>query len=266
MKLKFNPLTSCFDMVGEDGISYVVEAANFAALPATGLSGVIYVTINNGVLYRWGGTQYSEVSASLALGETASTAYRGDRGKIAYDHSQITGADPHGSVTAQRVADLTSNSVLATPVDADVFPVIVGGGQRKTTWAVIKSTLKTYFDAIYAPAWANFTPTITSELGAFTAVSATCRYIKIGTTVHFNMRITITTVGTATGFVQATLPFAPRTAETVGNFNCIGINVAINTVLIGFVSAEIFSILNYAGTSPIAAGVVLRLSGTYESV
>ena len=30
------------------------------------------------------------MSSSLALGETSSTAYRGDRGKIAYDHSQVT--------------------------------------------------------------------------------------------------------------------------------------------------------------------------------
>ena len=38
-----------------------------------------------------------EISASLALGETESTAYRGDRGKIAYDHSQITNGNPHGT-------------------------------------------------------------------------------------------------------------------------------------------------------------------------
>jgi len=34
--------------------------------------------------------------SNLALGETASTAYRGDRGKVAYDHSQQTG-NPHGT-------------------------------------------------------------------------------------------------------------------------------------------------------------------------
>ena len=34
--------------------------------------------------------------SGLALGETSSTAYRGDRGKIAYDHSQTTG-NPHGT-------------------------------------------------------------------------------------------------------------------------------------------------------------------------
>ena len=34
--------------------------------------------------------------SGLALGETSSTAYRGDRGKIAYDHSQTIG-NPHGT-------------------------------------------------------------------------------------------------------------------------------------------------------------------------
>lgn len=37
--------------------------------------------------------------SNLALGETATTAYRGDRGKIAYDHSQTTG-NPHSTTPA----------------------------------------------------------------------------------------------------------------------------------------------------------------------
>jgi hypothetical protein len=38
--------------------------------------------------------------SGVALGETASTAYRGDRGKQAYDHSQATG-NPHSTTAAQ---------------------------------------------------------------------------------------------------------------------------------------------------------------------
>ena len=74
----------------------VVEYANFAALPATGETGKIYVTLDDNLTYRWGGSEYVEISKSLALGETASTAYRGNRGKTAYDHSQTTG-NPHGT-------------------------------------------------------------------------------------------------------------------------------------------------------------------------
>lgn len=78
----------------------VIEAANFAGLPASGTSGVIYVTLDTNLTYRWSGSAYVEISQSLALGETSATAYRGDRGKTAYDHSQQTAANPHGTTFA----------------------------------------------------------------------------------------------------------------------------------------------------------------------
>jgi len=40
-------------------------------------------------------------TSNLALGETSSTAYRGDRGKTSYDHSQLTASNPHGTTYAQ---------------------------------------------------------------------------------------------------------------------------------------------------------------------
>lgn len=36
----------------------------------------------------------------VSLGETSTTAYRGDRGKTAYDHSQVTTGNPHGTTAA----------------------------------------------------------------------------------------------------------------------------------------------------------------------
>lgn len=79
----------------------VIEVANFAALPITGESGKIYITQDDNLTYRWSGTGYAEISKSLALGETSSTAYRGDRGKIAYDHSQIVAGNPHGTTASE---------------------------------------------------------------------------------------------------------------------------------------------------------------------
>ena len=58
----------------------VIEAANFAALPAEGEGGKIYVTLDDNKTYRWGGTTYVEISAGLALGETQGTAYEGSKG------------------------------------------------------------------------------------------------------------------------------------------------------------------------------------------
>lgn len=74
----------------------VIEVANFAALPVTGESGKIYITQDDNKTWRWTGSGYAEISSSLALGETSATAYRGDRGKTAYDHSQTNG-NPHGT-------------------------------------------------------------------------------------------------------------------------------------------------------------------------
>ena len=56
----------------------------------------IYINISNNTTWRWSGTALVQMNAGLTLGETSSTAYRGDRGKIAYDHSQSTG-NPHNT-------------------------------------------------------------------------------------------------------------------------------------------------------------------------
>ena len=79
----------------------VVEYANLAAFPGTGESGKIYVALDTLLTYRWSGSAYVEISQSLALGETSTTAYRGDRGKTAFDHTSLTN-NPH-SVTAAQV-------------------------------------------------------------------------------------------------------------------------------------------------------------------
>ena len=58
----------------------VIEAANKAALPKTGESGKIYVTLNDNKTYRWSGTAYVEISASIVIGTTTGTAYDGALG------------------------------------------------------------------------------------------------------------------------------------------------------------------------------------------
>lgn len=67
-------------------------------------SGKIYIDTNTNVTYRWNGSAYLELGggsggSGLVLGETSSTAHRGDHGKAAYDHSVSTG-NPHNSTTS----------------------------------------------------------------------------------------------------------------------------------------------------------------------
>jgi len=164
----------------------VLEYANLAAFPVTGVTEKIYVAQDTNLTYRWTGSAYGALNPSLALGETSATAYRGDRGKTAYDHSQSSG-NPHGATTADiadstnkryvtdvdltdignlsgtntgdetasRIATIGHGATLdASPIDADEIMGMDSAnsfGLIRTTWTTIKAFLKTYFDTLYAP-------------------------------------------------------------------------------------------------------------------
>ena len=82
----------------------VLEYANLASFPLLGEASKLYIAIDTNLVYRWGGSTYAVTSSSLALGETSTTAYYGDKGKTAYDHSQATG-NPHNLPVANTSAD-----------------------------------------------------------------------------------------------------------------------------------------------------------------
>ena len=68
-------------------VDEVLEFSNRDDFPLTGKSGIIYIDTNTNLTYRWGGSDYIEISPSLALGTTSSTAFRGDYGNTAYSHA-----------------------------------------------------------------------------------------------------------------------------------------------------------------------------------
>ena len=110
-KVPSSQLPSYVDDVIEgykSGADFFEDSAHTASKKITGETGKIYVDLSTNVTYRWSGTAYVEISASLALGETGATAYRGDRGKIAYDHSQSA----HARTDATAVASSTTNGKI----------------------------------------------------------------------------------------------------------------------------------------------------------
>jgi hypothetical protein len=92
-------------------IGEILEFETFEEFPFEGTAERIYIAKDTNITYRWSGTQYVEISQSLALGETSESAYRGDRGKIAYDHSQIVTGNPHGT---------NATDVGAEPANANI--------------------------------------------------------------------------------------------------------------------------------------------------
>ena len=62
-------------------VDEILEYASISEFPQEGGTAKIYVALDTNKQYRWSGSQYIEISASLAIGETASTAFAGNRGK-----------------------------------------------------------------------------------------------------------------------------------------------------------------------------------------
>lgn len=87
----------------------VLEYDDQAGFPTTGETGKIYIAKDTNKTYRWSGSGYVEISASLALGTTSSTAFRGDYGQTAYTHSQSA----HAPADAQKNSDITKAEIEA---------------------------------------------------------------------------------------------------------------------------------------------------------
>lgn len=113
------------------------SAGGAAFTPETGK---IYVVLTAGdyqnKTYRWSGSTYVEISESLALGETSSTAYRGDRGATAYAHatdaSRLTTAQSSGLYKIAVTAEGHVASVTAV-VKADLTGLGVEDASNKVT-------------------------------------------------------------------------------------------------------------------------------------
>ncbi len=79
----------------------IVTEDTLGDFPGTGVANTIYIALDTGKQYVWNGASYVEIGGpGLMLGETNSTAYRGDRGKTAYDHTSLTN-NPHNVTFAQ---------------------------------------------------------------------------------------------------------------------------------------------------------------------
>lgn len=86
----------------------------------TGETGKIYIDLHTNKTYRWSGSAYVVISETLALGETSSTAYRGDRGKIAYDHSQTAHAPSGAQVNVIETVKVNGTAVTPSSKAVDI--------------------------------------------------------------------------------------------------------------------------------------------------
>lgn len=129
---------------GSDGVFYKNHDASTGKYSDayTGETGKIYVNINDNKTYRWSGSAYVVISETIALGETSSTAYRGDRGVVAYNH-----AAAKGSAFASGLYKITTNEqghvTAATAVQKSDITALGIPAQDTNTWNALKGATAT---------------------------------------------------------------------------------------------------------------------------
>lgn len=132
-----NDATKVFNGVGQ-WVSMASGGANLTiltALPAVGSrvdNTLYFITAGDDAgVFGWrDGSLFSVSGGGVGLGTTDSTAYRGDHGLIAYNHSQVTTGNPHGTTVADisglgtTLGDLDGrlDTLETTPAAASVEP------------------------------------------------------------------------------------------------------------------------------------------------
>ena len=124
---------SGFASLGSDGkvpssqlpsyVDDVLEFTNRASFPQKGEDGKIYVAEDTNKTYRRSGSAYVEISASIALGETASTAYAGNKGKANADAIAALQSGKANKVHTHPISDITNlqSSLNAKANSNDVY-------------------------------------------------------------------------------------------------------------------------------------------------
>lgn len=193
----------------------VLAYANLASFPATGSTGIVYIAEDTNVTYRWSGSTYVVIGSDLALGETSSTAYRGDRGKVAYDYSQVghlplVGGTINGNITITGTVDGRDVSADGTKLDGIAAGAQVnvatnlGNSASGTALTITSSTgSNTNLPAATTSAWGVMTDEDKTKLDGIAAGAQ----VNVATNLGYTTAASTGTVTSSTGN-NATLPAA----------------------------------------------------------
>ena len=115
----------------------VLEYANFAALPATGESGKIYVTQDTNKIYRWSGSAYIEISPVAGNSDTAT--------KLATARTIAASGDASWSVSFDGSGDVTAALTLANSgATAGTYRSVTVDAKGRVTAGTNPTTLSGY--------------------------------------------------------------------------------------------------------------------------
>lgn len=175
----------------------------------TGETGKIYIDLSGtNKTYRWSGSGYTEISESLALGETSSTAYRGDRGKTAYDHA-----------TETRLTTATASGLYKVASTAE--------GHIASLTSVQKSDIT----GLGIPAQ-DTTYNFEGAYNASTNKAATMDDIKDGKLKGYSVDTAKSTIGATTKVVDAIEQLDYRTATNESNISTVADSGGVKNIFV----------------------------------
>ena len=162
-----------------------------------GEAGKIYVDKDTGKTYRFSGSDFVEISASLALGETSSTAYAGDKGKT----------------NATNIATLQGyfSSGVAKKATGDK-----NGNDITTTYSTLANTIKSLSisgKTITYTKGDSTTGTLTTQDTVYTLPSATSSVLG-GVKIGSNISVSSGTISLTKANVTSALGYTPPTTNT----------------------------------------------------
>jgi hypothetical protein len=104
----------------------VVEVANFAALPVTGETGKLYVTLDNNKVYRWTGSTYVEIAANNAVwgAITGTLSNQTDLQSALNARIPYTGATSAIDLNAKSVVNISNLGINTTSVPTILFRAV----------------------------------------------------------------------------------------------------------------------------------------------
>ena len=140
----------------------VLEYASYSNFPTTGEAGKIYVAKDTNKTYRWSGTQYTEISASIALGETTGTAYDGGKGKDLADRFKIVEENYVKSFVEQ--SGSTINTIVKN--DGNLFEASHANGSEILSYIKVSNNIEIKSEDFTSEV-TSFTELIVSTKGAF---------------------------------------------------------------------------------------------------
>lgn len=132
-------------------------------------------------------------------------------------------------------------------------------------WAAGATLTAAQLNANAPQEWTAWTPTVSASSGSFSSLTAVARYARHGKTVVWFAKFTINTVGTASVYLQFTLPVNAVTQPiALGSGRVLAGSVS-NSVQVFALTAGVARVSKYDDSTVIGTGNVIDLFGTYES-